>query len=502
MQLRSHGRHSLNTHQVMKFHIWAGVLCSFIILHSGNIYAAQEKTLPTDGAITRAVESTLLLDENVPSHLIDIRTEQGIVTLIGAMPHYRAKDRAVKLVETVKGVESVIDGLTVIVSKRPDEEIREKVSLALQDDPATDSYKIDVSVEHGMVTLTGTVPSWAARALSEWVVSGVYGVRDIEDKLLIEKKEDRADDVLLEEIQKRLKADVWVNDGTVLVTVKDGTVTLDGVVGSVAEKRRVLRDVQVAGVNEVDDSLLFVKAWAKGKSRRKGQPGYKSDAEIKETLLLAYAYDPRVSVFNPTIDVRHGMVTLTGVVDNLKAKQAAEDVAKYTRGVLWVKNFLKVRPNNPIEDDALKRKVEMALHEDAFINRFLVNVSVRDGVVVLRGSVESHFQKNHAQDVVSGVKGVIAVKDKLLVEETWIWKPDSVIQREIESELWWSPFVDHDDISVKVKAGVATLSGTVENYFEYKTALENAREGGARRVETLLSIRKYSGFDILPDRPL
>ncbi|GJL63403.1 MAG: ornithine aminotransferase [Nitrospirales bacterium] len=471
-------------------------------MYSGSALAAQEKPLIPDRDVTQAIESTLMLDDNVPAHLIDVQTENGIVTLIGVMPHYRAKDRAVKLVETVKGVESVIDGLTVIVSKRPDEEILEKVRQALQDDSATDSYKIDVSVEHGTVTLTGTVPSWAARALSEWVVSGVYGVRDIEDKLLIERIEDRADDVLLEEIQKRLTADVWVNDGTVLVTVKDGLVTLDGIVGSVAEKRRVLRDVQVAGVDEVDDRLLFVKAWAKGKVRRKGQPGYKSDDEIEETLLLAYAYDPRVSVFNPTIDVRHGIVTLTGVVDNLKAKQAAEDVAKYTRGVLWVKNFLKVRPKNPIEDDALKRKVEMALHEDAFINQLLLTISVRDGVVVLRGSVESHFQKKHAQDTVAGVKGVIAVKNKLVVEETWIWKPDSVIQRDIESELWWSPFVDHDDISVKVEGGVATLSGTVENYFEYETALENAREGGARRIESLLTIRKYLGFDVLPDRPL
>jgi len=486
----------------VKFYLWIGVLCCPIILQPGSVFAEQEKDRISDDAITRAVESTLMLDEGVPSHLIDIRTEEGIVTIIGVMPHYRAKDRAVKLVETVKGVRSVIDGLTVIVTKRPDKEILEKVSQALQDDPATDSYDIDLSVEHGTVTLTGTVPSWAARALSEWVASGVYGVRDIKDQLLIERKEERVESVLLEEIQKRLKADVWVNDDTVLVTVKEGVVILDGVVGSVAERRRVLRDVQVMGVKEVDDRLLFVKAWAKGEIRRKGHPGYKSDDEIKETLLLAYAYDPRVSVFNPAVDVRHGMVTLTGVVDNLKAKQAAEDVAKYTRGVLWVKNFLKVRPNNPIADDALTRKVEMAVHEDVFINRFLVSISVRDGVVVLRGSVESHFQKDQAEDAVSGVKGVIAVKNKLTVEETWIWKPDTVIQREIESELWWSPFVDHDEITVKVKAGVATLSGVVDNYFEYETALENAREGGARRVENLLTIRKYLGSEVQPDRPL
>ena len=487
---------------ILKLSLSMMLLCGAVFLSVSPVLSAEQNTVIPDRDITRAVESTLLLDEYVPSHLIDIRTEQGIVTLIGVMPHYRAKDRAAKLVETVKGVQSVINGLTVKVSKISDEHIRDKVEQALQDDPATDAYEIDVAVEHGTVILTGTVPSWAARALSEWVASGVYGVRKIKNGLLINLQEVRSDDIIQDEIQQRLEADVWVNEDSVMVSVNNAVVTLNGVVGSVAEKRRVEHDIRVAGVKDVDDRLLFVKAWAKGNQRRTGEPGYKSDEEIKDTLILAYAYDPRVSVFNPTIDVRHGMVELTGVVDNLQAKRAAEQVAKYTRGVLWVKNLLKVRPKRPIEDDALKRKVEMVLHEDPFVNRSQVNLAVRSGIVILIGSVESQFQKKQVEEAVSDVKGVVDVKNKITVNETWTWKPDAVIQREIESELWWSPFVDSDDITVTVKAGIATLSGTVDSYMEYEAAMDNAREGGARRVESLLTIRKYLGFELLPDRPL
>ncbi|WP_447969185.1 BON domain-containing protein [Nitrospira sp. M1] len=472
---------------------WIGVLllgALLLVSHGNTLNAAKAREI-SDQEITRAVESALLLDENVPSHLIDVRTEHGIVTLSGMMPHFRSKGRAVNVVETVRGVQSVINGLTVTVSKRTDEEIRDKVQKALKEDPATDSYQIKVDVDHGAVTLTGSVPSWAAWELSEWVASGVYGVREINNRLVIDVEETRSDEAIVDEIQTRLESDVWVNEDSFLVSVKDGVVTLDGVVGSVAEKRQVTSNAHVAGVKKVDGQLLFVKAWAKGKMKRRGQPGYKDDTEIKDTLILAYAYDPRVSVFNPTIDVRHGIVTLTGVVDNLHAKRAAEKVARYTRGVLWVKNLLKVRPKDLIEDNALKRKVEMALHDDIFLNRFQVNVDVHNGTVLLRGSVESQFQKNHAEDVVSGVKGVVDIKNKLTVDETWTWRPDAVTKREIESELWWSPFVDSDDIAVTVKAGVATLSGTVDSYLEYETAIENAREGGARRVKSLLTIRKY-----------
>ena len=81
--------------------------------------------------------------------------------------------------------------------------------------------------------------------------------------------------------------------------------------------------------------------------------------------------------------------------------------------------------------------------------------------------------------------------------------PDSIIKQEIERELWWSPFVDSDAIDVSVRQGVATLSGTVDTYFEYQTAIENAREGGAKRVEPSLKIRTYFGLeDVLPNAPL
>ena len=156
-----------------------------------------------------------------------------------------------------------------------------------------------------------------------------------------------------------------------------------------------------------------------------------------------------------------------------------------------MKNLLKVRPRDQIKDKGLKEKIELALHEDPFTNRFQVQVAVHSGIVVLRGSVESQFQKAQVEEAVASVKGIVDVKNKLMVDDTWIWKPDTVIKREIESQLWWSPFVDSDDITVTVKAGAATLSGIVDNYLEYEKAIENAQEGGARRVESLLTIQKY-----------
>jgi osmotically-inducible protein OsmY len=44
--------------------------------------------------------------------------------------------------------------------------------------------------------------------------------------------------------------------------------------------------------------------------------------------------------------------------------------------------------------------------------------------------------------------------------------------------LWWSPFVDSDDVNVTVDDGVVTLTGAVDSWSEYNAAANNAYEGG------------------------
>jgi osmotically-inducible protein OsmY len=67
-------------------------------------------------------------------------------------------------------------------------------------------------------------------------------------------------------------------------------------------------------------------------------------------------------------------------------------------------------------------------------------------------------------------------------------RSDREIQRNIDSELLWSPFVDADDVKVTVEAGVATLTGSVDSLSEYNAARENAFEGGAVTVVNKLEL--------------
>ena len=65
---------------------------------------------------------------------------------------------------------------------------------------------------------------------------------------------------------------------------------------------------------------------------------------------------------------------------------------------------------------------------------------------------------------------------------------DDTIGENIRSELWWSPWVESDEIAVTVEDGVATLTGLVDSQSEEESAVENALEGGARNVINELRI--------------
>jgi hypothetical protein len=67
-------------------------------------------------------------------------------------------------------------------------------------------------------------------------------------------------------------------------------------------------------------------------------------------------------------------------------------------------------------------------------------------------------------------------------------KSDKLIKEDINDELFWSPFVDADQVTVTVKNGEATLSGRVGSAMEFLAAVENAYEGGAIRVDNELVI--------------
>ncbi len=468
-----------------------------------------------DMDVENAVSTELLSHSSVPSYLIDVDSNNGIVTLSGSADNILIKQRAEKIAMAVKGVRGVVNNIEVDVPIRSDKALRSDVVDALLYDPATDSYELTVSVDNGVVTINGNVDSWQEKRLAAQVAKSVKGVKKINNEIDFHYDEDRSDYEIKTDIQSALKNDIRVDHALIEANVKNGKVNLDGTVGSATEKQQAKFLSWVAGVNKVDASDLEVKFWARDDNLRKDKYVEKSDEQIEQAVNDALWYDPRVSYFDIEVSVDDGIVDLMGTVDNLKAKQAAKETAKNIVSVLLVNNYIKVRPEIPA-DEALEEDVRDALLRDPYVDRFEIDVTANNGKVYLYGNVDSYFEKYQAEDVATKVYGVVNVNNKLDVRtdqaydedyyhyDYYDWNTfypsiytynyfdetlsDKQIKDNIESQLWWSPFVNEPEVNVSVDNGVATLTGTVDTYSEKKAAAENAFEGGAQVVMNNLEV--------------
>jgi osmotically-inducible protein OsmY len=72
--------------------------------------------------------------------------------------------------------------------RRSDERIREDINDNLTDDWYIDASDVEVTVNNGMVTLTGHVDSRGAKRRAEDIVECVSGVTDVSNQLLVERK--------------------------------------------------------------------------------------------------------------------------------------------------------------------------------------------------------------------------------------------------------------------------------------------------------------------------
>ena len=236
----------------------------------------------TDADIETAVERQLLKDQAIPAYRITPECASGVVSLRGTVSNLLAKDRALEITETVKGVRSVINLIEVSAFQdKKDDRLQKDIIDALQMNPATSVFDITVAVADKQATLTGTVGSYREKQLAETVAKGVGGIQSIENNITISYPAQRSDSQILADIEQGLLWDALVDHQMVKVMVNNGTVTLTGTIGSAAEKTRAISDSWVSGVTAVDASELTVARWARDTDLRANKYVPRSDGEIK-----------------------------------------------------------------------------------------------------------------------------------------------------------------------------------------------------------------------------
>ena len=462
----------------------------------------------SDREIRLAVENELLASQAIKSHRVRVLVEDGIVTLAGRMRNLLDEDIAVGLTRRVRGVVSVIDQLEVNRTDRDDATLLKDVQAALTSDPGMRDLKVFVAVKDGTAELTGEVPSYSARVLAGNVVRSVIGILDLDDKLTVLRVLKVTDADLQQEISELLKYSVELDQIHLDVAVKDGVVVLDGAVTTDFQRSAAEQLAWRVGAKDVDVRGIHVDWKHANPELRTSRYQQATDEQIGDAVTRALKYDPRVLSFHPDVEVKKGVVTLSGTVEDLAASRAAERAAQFTVGVRQVVNHINVEwTKTKPTDEEIAEYTMAAMHRDPYLDDEEIIVDVENAHVELHGIVESNFEKNHAEWTASRQKAVVHVDNYLSVRAKWVPKTDEVIAKALKDQIDLMFVNDQENVvTFKVVDGVALMEGSVETWYMWQNALDAAMTSGAREPHMMIEVRngtpaslRYSGpHDYVP----
>ena len=198
-----------------------------------------------------------------------------------------------------------------------------------------------------------------------------------------------------------------------------------------------------------------------------------TDEQIQREVLAELAWEPRIRPNEIGVDVRDGVVALTGWVDSYTKRWAAEEAAHRVRGVKAVANEIEVRLPGAAErtDADIAAAAIEALRSDVFVPADKVDVTVSKGFVTLRGTVDWQFQKEDAEKAVRRLPGVKGVLNGITVKPPMT---ASDLKKKIEEALVRSAHTDAARITVEVHGSKVILRGILRSWAQRQEAERTA----------------------------
>lgn len=255
-----------------------------------------------------------------------------------------------------------------------------------------------------------------------------------------------ADNWLTAKIQAQYFADEDIRARDIDVTAKDGTVTLRG---RVQDENAHLQAVQTArntdGVITLHDELEVGPvpvAPPAGAVATTGAPAtevaskalaFLDDARITSAVRSKYFLDDDVKARRIDVTTTQGVVTLKGEVASDAERAQALLLARTTDGVRGVEDAIAVNatlavpasvpaapaepapPSQGLDDATIATKIQAKYFLDRDVKAGALDVTAKDGVVLLDGTMPTQAAKDRALTLARETAGVVQVIDRVKV---------------------------------------------------------------------------------------
>lgn len=207
----------------------------------------------------------------------------------------------------------------------------------LQDDD------IKIQSKHGAVTLTGVVSENFHKSLALETVTGLPGVKSVENKLEVKDASPTAnsDAWLRDKVKVALLFHRSVSATKAEVEVKDGIVTLRGVAASQSQRELTTEYAgDVEGIKSVNNEMTVSESPKKA-PRTVGEKI--DDASITAQVNMTLLNHRSTSVLNTTVKTKRGVVTVGGKARDTAEKDLVTKLVADINGVKSVRNRMTIK---------------------------------------------------------------------------------------------------------------------------------------------------------------
>ncbi len=215
---------------------------------------------------------------------------------------------------------------------KTDKQLQRDVLDELQYEPSVDASKIGVIARNGIVSLAGTVASYAEQNAATHAAERIAGVKAVanETKVELPSMHQRDDMDIAQAVLNALKWHVWVPQDTIKVSVERGWVTLEGTVDS--KFQRTSADDAVRYLTGVKGVINVISV--------KQPPINSSEVKLKIEHALRRATEQEAAHIK--VEVDGNKVILRGDVRSWAERSDAERAAWAAPGVGQVEDNLTI----------------------------------------------------------------------------------------------------------------------------------------------------------------
>jgi osmotically-inducible protein OsmY len=221
-----------------------------------------------------------------------------------------------------------------MLERRSDRDLKQRILRELKWDSRISWASINVEVTDGVVTLLGSVPSYAEKIAAQEAAHRVAGVLDVANDIDVKPIDGfvRTDSEIAAAVRNALEWDALVPNELIESTVSDGWVTLEGQVDYWRERTDAERAIRrLAGVVGVINQITIRKQAV-------------NEKQLREEVEFALERRADREAERLRIEVHDGAVDLWGRVHSWQEKRAVIGSIAHAPGVTQLKDHLRIDP--------------------------------------------------------------------------------------------------------------------------------------------------------------